>query len=125
MTRWETTGVRPSTFSTWHRTLAHDLVMVDVDACEYCARCSTPLALYEVARDSGNEKPAHVTTALARMAGLPAYTVLYRLDGAGGIEEFRVRGEAPERTGWLLIAPETWAWHLRTLRLRHTCGARP
>jgi hypothetical protein len=116
----ERTSVRCTAYSTWHRTLDADLAMIDLDAVEFCARCSRPLAFIETARDVGQTfKPTTITQAVAAAHRAPALCVLYRLDAAGRITRFRVR-ELPCGT-WRIVAPDQYAAYLRRLRERHVC----
>jgi hypothetical protein len=116
----ERTFVRCTAYSTWHRTLAADLTMVDLDAVEYCARCRRPLAFLEIARDVGQTfKPTTITQAVAAAHRAPALCVLYHLTAAGQIDRFRVR-ELPSGP-WRTLSPHQYAAYLRRLRDRHVC----
>ena len=80
MTRFERTGRRDLTYSSWHRGIEpytqSNLPYVDLDAVEYCRKCDEPLALVELAQDVGQEfKATTVMRKLAAKAGLPAYLV--------------------------------------------------
>ncbi len=119
MSERERTGHRDLTYSAWHRTLDPSLHYIDLDDVEFCAVCKKPLALIEVARDSGQWKPASVTWTLAKLAGLPAWCILYRVDEEGQIVSFRVR-RLPE-TQFDMLTPEEYEDLLLNLRKKHTC----
>jgi hypothetical protein len=53
--------------------------MIDIDTCETCRFCNGPVALVETMR-GGIPKRAAITAALARLAGIPAYSVAYHID---------------------------------------------
>lgn len=135
----EISGERDLTYSAWHRQRstqrfigidrAQSLGMIDIDCVlfvEYDTHTREPLALIETARDVGQRhKPATVTAALARRAGIPAFTVLYEAandpNPADGrfpdIAQFRVRRlwPQPERS-WRVVKPEQWAQALLHIR---------
>lgn len=87
----ERTGHRDLLYSRWHRADqvaryiglgdARRLKTIDVDSCEWCARCQTPLVLIET--KNSERSPAafvtqtRVTAQLARMAGISAFCVTY------------------------------------------------
>ena len=89
--RWEKTGERDLAFSSWHRLTCPDgWGMIDADFVAYCKDCEQPLFLIEHARDVGQSyKTFRVTKQLARMAGIPAFLILYRLGEDGFIVSFR------------------------------------
>jgi hypothetical protein len=135
----ERTGIRDLSYSAWHRVRsiarfvgveqAQSLSMVDADVVlflEVDPRSRSPLALIEVAIDvEQTEKPASSTARLAALAGLPAFTVLYRrsvrLNPADrrelDIDRFRVRRlwPSPEHS-WRTLSPEDWAKALVEIR---------
>lgn len=143
--RYET---RDRAYGAWHRApsigryLCHDqaesLTMVDLDAVlftEYDHRGKLPLALVEVARDIGQEKPAGVMQQLAQLANVPAYVALYTPAPAANpsnpnwsdIESFRVRRMWPRpELNWRVLTPTQWAralvqirgWQLRRFEVR-------
>lgn len=124
MSRHELTGRRDLAYSRWHRTLDDHLTYVDVDCCEYCARCYTPLALVETAKDYGQAvKPAYVTANLAERAGIPAFVVLYAVLG-DEVVGLRVRRIVPKPpTAFRPFTPDEWAQYLRSLRRCHPMEA--
>ncbi|PLZ02556.1 hypothetical protein CY652_10620 [Burkholderia sp. WAC0059] len=133
--RYET---RDRAYGAWHRAQsigrylcrdqAESLTMVDLDAVlftEYDHHEKLPLALIEVARDIGQEKPAGVMQHLARLAGVPAYVALYTAAPAANpanpnwpdIERFRVRRMWPRpEAGWRVLTPGQWARALVQIR---------
>jgi hypothetical protein len=115
----EHTGYRDLTYSAWHRTLDPSLTYIDIDACEYCEECGEPLALIEIARDTGKWKAAWKTWLLAKRANLPAYCVLYTVGDDDEIESFRVR-KMPE-TQHEKMTPEEYEDLLMDLRRQHQC----
>lgn len=133
MSQTERRGDRDLTYSQWHRTAsmrrflpfrdAHALAYVDVDCCEYCARCRAPLALIETARDVGQDhKTATVLMRLAELAHIPGYVVLYRVVETD-IDQFRVRQVWPVYDElWTVLEPAVYAEVvLQGLRARHQC----
>ncbi|WP_414450672.1 hypothetical protein AB4851_16390 [Burkholderia sp. 22PA0099] len=85
----------------------------------------TPLALVEVARDIGQEKPTSVLQQLARLANVPAYVALYRPalnvnpsnPNWDDIESFRVRRLWPQpEPSWRILSPSEWARALVQIR---------
>lgn len=132
-------GTRDRSYSAWHRRQstarfiglerAQLLAMIDLDAAlyvEYDNRSREPLALIETARDVGQDfKSASVTMRLARRAGVPAYVLLYDLDGRRNpadprwrdIARFRVKRlwPRPERA-WRTLTPPEWAAGLVQIR---------
>lgn len=132
-------------YSQWHRPSstkrflsnrdAHALAMIDIDAVEYCRTCYVPVALIETQRSSGPPKDALVTEAIARMAGIPAYSVSCVVKPGADwswagqdIERFRVR-KLCEPGRWLTddertivdMSPQEYVEFLIDLRLRHVC----
>ena len=122
MSREERTGYRDLTYSKWHRSLDDSLTVIDIDWCEYCATCMAPLALIETARYSpGRRKSGVVTRNLAKMAGLPAYTVTFETEN-DVIVRFHVQiehaiSEVP--SGEFVVSPEQWRQHMLKLRTKH------
>jgi hypothetical protein len=138
--RNELTGERDLTYSAWHRQRstrrfvgidrAQSLGMIDIDGVlfvEYDTETREPLALIETACYVGQRrKPATVTAALARRAGIPAFTVLYEAANDPNpadsrfpdIARFHVKRlwPQPERS-WRIVEPEQWAKAL--LHIRH------
>jgi hypothetical protein len=139
MPQHEVYGQRDLSYSAWHRAkstqryvgieLAGLLSMIDLDASlwvEYDEDTKVPLALIETAIDKGQQfKPTTVTLNLAVRAGLPCYTLLYKLSEKKNpanlnyqdIEQFRVKrlNPNPERE-WTIVTPEQWAQNLLKLR---------
>lgn len=129
---------RDRSYGAWHRapsiarfldaSQAESLTMADVDSVlftEYDQSGKLPLALIEVARDIGQDKPAGVLRRLAQLADVPAYVALYtpasdanptnpNLDD---IASFRVQRlwPAPE-SGWRELTP--WQWARALVRIR-------
>ena len=136
MAQEEKTGQRDMTYSNWHRqpNLPRHLSWVDIDACEYCEECKTPLALIELALDKGQaHKTATVTRNLAKMAGVPAYVSLYLLGEEmvqNGklwhleIVRFRMQQIAPIYSEFKIVTPQQYINFLEVLRKRHKCGQR-
>jgi hypothetical protein len=142
----ERTGYRSLIYSAWHRAQnlrklglsafdAWRIAMIDIDSCEYCARCQAPLALIETAHTSADPKHAHVTAKLARMAGIHAFSVSYqgrieksqcgecgRGRDSGEIEQFLVRQVHPDSGEVWSMIPEVYAKWLLTMRDGHECG---
>lgn len=128
-------GTRDLTYSHWHRVSstgrflsdfeAWGLGMIDIDDVEYCRHCSEPLACIETAVDIGQaSKCGKVTSRLAEKAGLPAYTVLYRVEG-GDIVEFRVTlWEGLDSYETTTMQPPEYAEFLADLRRKHDCKKR-
>lgn len=139
MSQEERFGTRDRTYSAWHRRLstrrfvgierAQLLAMIDLDSqlwVEYQDKDYVPLALVETALDVGQtRKTATVTRNLARISGLPAYTVLYKPSDAPNpadeacldIESFRVKRLWPEpETEFRTITPRQWAEALVKIR---------
>ncbi|WP_434108005.1 hypothetical protein [Paraburkholderia caffeinilytica] len=133
--RYET---RDRAYGAWHRapsirrylqaTQAESLTMADLDSVlftEYDHGGKLPLALVEVARDIGQEKPAGVLQQLARLADVPAYVALYTPaltanpanPNWSDIERFRVKRMWPRpEPGWRVLTPTQWAQALVQIR---------
>jgi hypothetical protein len=126
----ERTFQRDLTYGLWHRWRnikqfvgedAKFLTQIDIDFCEYCIHCNTPLALIETQRSVRDPKNARVTENLARMAGIEAYSVSYAVGSEGVIESFRVRQLAPVRSEVFALTPYMYARFVRSLRIGHVC----
>lgn len=145
MSDHERTGFRTLVYSQWHRVAAigmligrvraAKLVMIDIDSCEACAYCKDPLALIETAHTIREPKAAPITAALARAAGIPAFSVSYygdidrsRCDACGRDDErgrptqFLVRQIEPPDTWVQLKDPHGYAEFLEGLRAGHRCA---
>ncbi|WGS43708.1 hypothetical protein LFL97_09380 [Burkholderia sp. JSH-S8] len=150
--RLELYEVRDRAYGAWHRApsicrylradLAESLSMVDLDSVlftEYDNAGKIPLALVEVARDIGQEKPAGVMQQLARLADVPAYVALYTPAAAANpcnrnwsdIESFRVKRMWPRpEPGWRVLTPAQWAralvrirgWQMRRFEVREAAN---
>ncbi|KVF49489.1 hypothetical protein [Burkholderia cenocepacia] len=150
--RLEQYEVRDRAYGAWHRapsirrylqaTQAESLTMVDLDSVlftEYDNGAKVPLALVEVARDIGQEKPAGVIQHLAQLADVPAYVALYTpSDGANpanpnwsDIMAFRVKRLWPRpESGWRVLSPAQWAralvqirgWQMRRFEVREAAN---
>jgi hypothetical protein len=140
----ERTGFRTLIYSWWHRPAnmrrfigpvrAAKLGLIDIDCCEYCAYCKQPVALVETAHTTRDPKSAPVTAFLARMAGIPAFSVSYsgsikrshckacgRDKESGEINAFLVQQIQPP-DGWVKRkTPHEYAKWLESLRDGHTC----
>ncbi|WP_244108875.1 hypothetical protein [Burkholderia anthina] len=102
--------------------------MLDLDSVlftEYNNGAKVPLALVEVARDIGQEKPAGVIKHLAQLADVPAYVALYTPSDAANpanpnwsdIMAFRVKRLWPRpEPGWRVLSPAQWAQALVRIR---------
>jgi len=153
MSNEERTGFRSLIYSSWHRpqaikrylniTDAMKLLVIDIDWCEACRLCSEPVALIETAYTRAAQsqglvpKDARITALLARMAKIPAYSVLYfgevkktrcgaceQYSESGDIKAFLVRRIQP-KDGWIeYMDPERYARFLLSLRDVHnyTCS---
>lgn len=133
MSQAERTGFRSLLYSGWHRrdrvsrflgpVKAPRLSMIDIDWCEYCCYCSTPIALIETQESQNAPKSARVTRQLALMAGIRAYSVSYRASEDGeDIELFQVQLIAPEIGEAMAMEPNVYAYFLWSLRNGHTCA---
>lgn len=132
MTNYDRTGVRSQAYSVWHypkRTgrfmsarEADRLGMVDIDACEYCRKCSMPLALIETQVSLNPPKDARVTLQLAELAGLPCYSISVEIAADGeDIAGFKVRRLRPASDTVLTWTPAEYARFLLRLHEDHTC----
>ncbi|MGH3847536.1 MAG: hypothetical protein ACRDS0_39895 [Pseudonocardiaceae bacterium] len=131
MSEAERTGARDLTYSGWHRTAnmrrylparqAWSLGLIDIDWCEYCRHCSAPLALVETQTSDRAPKPAPVTAALARMAGIPAYSVSIVRGDLEEIALFKVQQIAPALGTAQPMLPNVYAYFLLGFRERHSC----
>lgn len=142
----ERTGWRDLTYSHWHRAAsvkrfltgadAQKLGMIDIDGCEYCPFCGQPLALIETQRSTAVPKSAAVTAALAKMAGIPAWSVSVIADEPIGcdrcgrpmkwsdIRAFLVRQIEPYDSAVVEMMPEIFAKWLLAMRYQCTCRGR-
>jgi hypothetical protein len=132
-------GARASEYSAWHRRRsvarfvgsekAQLLSLIDVDGAlflEFCDETKEPLALIETARDVGQaRKVATVTARLAQRAGLPSYTVLYRLSDKANpadpavkdVAAFRLKRTWPyPESGWRTLTPQEYCDALLKIR---------
>lgn len=124
----ERSGKRDLLYSAWHRPAsikrflgarrAAQLMVIDIDWCEACYACKRPLALIETQRSGNAPKAATVTVALAKLAGLPAFSVSYEESHEGGdIVRFRWKRlwpVGPALDQWFLPAEYAeWLWSLR------------
>lgn len=130
---------RELVYSAWHRIDSTSrfisveesarLAMIDLDGCiyiEYNDGDMEPLALIEIARDTGQSyKAATVTRKLAKRAGLYCLVVLYTLSNKKNpanslhfdIERFKVKRLYPEPTGdWRVLTPREYAHVLLKVR---------
>ncbi|QDU39693.1 hypothetical protein Mal4_40390 [Maioricimonas rarisocia] len=83
----ERTGLRDLTFSAWHRppTLPGDCSWIDIDCCQFCDYCNSPLALFELVwagnaeclKEVCQRKVATITQLLAVRLSIPAYKIAY------------------------------------------------
>lgn len=128
----ERTHTRDLTYSTWHRRTnlrkyglslkdAWSLGVIDIDWCEYCRHCREPLALVETQVSDRAPKPAPVMSVLARMAGIPAYSVSIIRGDLEEIALFKVQQVAPELGAVQPMLPNVYAFFLLSLRSQHTC----
>lgn len=134
MSERERTYERDLLYSEWHRTdalkryIAHrdafDCAVIDIDWCEFCRKCKQPIALVEAQCSESDPKEATITSALARLAGIAAYSISYSKTNDGlDIEWFLVRQLIPLRTAVQRLLPEEWARLLFDLRLEHEKAA--
>ena len=136
--RTERFPFRDRSYGVWHRApsisrfLARDqaesLTMADLDSvlfAEYDHLGKVPLALVEVARDIGQDKPAGVLKRLAQLADVPAYVALYTPANDANpsnsnwsdIESFRVQRLWPRpEARWRVLTPAQWAVALVQIR---------
>lgn len=130
MTHTERTGVRSLVYSGWHRPAsiaryvgkvsAAKLCMIDVDACEYCCYCGSPVALIETQESAGPPKSARVMARLARMAGIPAFSVSVTVLDAE-VVCFQVQQLSPTEGCVSAMSPRAYAHWLLDLRAAHDC----
>lgn len=137
MSHKDRTGTRTLVYSGWHRrdsikrylrsvVSASQLTMVDIDSCEACCYCSAPLALIETEMTQRTTpKTARVTAALARLAGIPAYSVAYWSADGSEIDRFVVRQIQPNDEWNRLMSPAEYAEFLVALRDGHVCNTPP
>lgn len=141
MAQEEKFAARDLSYGIWHRRhslkrflggqLAQLCSATDVDFvlfAEYGSDVREPLALIEVAIDTGQTvKPATVTARLAKRANVPAWCVLYTRaehrnaadPRAFDIERFRVRRIWPDSDAdWRIMTPQQWAEMLLLIRAR-------
>ena len=147
MSDTERTGWRTLKYSTWHRVkslsrftprpIAAEVAMIDIDGCEYCRRCSEPLALIETAETRADPKAARVTQALAARAGIAAYSVSYWSDDSdpacrdcskpmsyADVVGFKVRQIEPYNREVRTLTPIDYTNFLLDLRYGHRCAER-
>ena len=150
--RTELYSLRDRSYGAWHRApsiarfldkdLAESLTMADLDSVlftEYDHVGKVPLALVEVARDIGQDKPASVLRRLAQLADVPAYVALYtpapEANPSNGnwsdIEGFRVQRLWPQpEDRWRSLTPTQWAqalvrirdWQMRRFAVREAAN---
>ncbi|MFM0177143.1 hypothetical protein PQR52_01610 [Paraburkholderia aspalathi] len=150
--RTELYSCRDRSYGAWHRapsiarfidrTQAESLTMADLDSVlftEYDHLGKVPLALVEVARDIGQDKPAGVLMRLAQLANVPAYVALYTPTASANpsngnwtdIECFRVQRLWPQpEDGWRRLTPSQWAhalvrirdWQMRRFAVREAAN---
>lgn len=132
MSMGERTNKRDLTYSAWHRpenirrylgvSIAAKLLLIDIDWCEACCFCSAPLALIETQISNGPPKEARITARLARMAGIPAFSVSVVLaEDTREIAGFRVRQIMPASIEVQERTPSAYANFLWSLRSDHEC----
>jgi hypothetical protein len=128
----ERTGVRDLTYSRWHRadsirrylppTTAAKLTAIDVDWCEACCFCFTPLALIETQVSTAPPKKAAITRALALMAGIGAFSVsIVRAPDGDDIAMFRFQSLTEDDAPIRDMQPPVYALFLWSLRDQHRC----
>ena len=150
--RLEQYETRDRSYGAWHRApsigrylrgaQAESLTMADLDSVlftEYDNGSKLPLALVEVARDIGQDKPAGVLRKLAEMADVPAFVALYTPSAHANptnpnwcdIEAFRVQRLWPRpESRWRMLTPAQWAralvqirsWQLRRFTTREAAN---
>lgn len=130
--------IRDRAYGVWHRSRsigryvgrrqAQSMTMADLDSVlfvEYGYSNKLPLALVEVARDIGQEKPVGVIRELAKMANLPAFVSLYTPASCANptspawhdIDAFRVKRVWPRpEPNWRMLTPAEWAKALVQIR---------
>lgn len=135
MSSEERSGVRSLIYSAWHREKrirrylmpanAYRLLMVDIDSCEACRWCKEPVALIETQASKKVPKQARVTAALARLAGIRAYSVSYEANATDDIVRFQVRQIHPDQPQVVEMLPAAYAYWLLALRSQHHRTAHP
>lgn len=126
MSRQERHGTRSLAYSVWHRSLADELVMIDVDGLEYCWHCRDPLALVEAVCDVGQlasmPKTTTVVERLAYRADIPAVLCVYTTSPDGAQLLDAKLYSLPHRTLLAATADGMAAW-LTAIRRdhRHDC----
>lgn len=134
MSEHERTGKRDLLYSSWHRTdalkryighrEAFACAVIDIDWCEWCRKCKQPIALVEMQHSAYAPKDAPITAALARIAGIIAYSISYRTTSDDlDIEAFQVRQLVPIRSAVEQMTPGDWARVLYGMRLTHEATA--
>lgn len=135
MSMEERSGNRDLLYSGWHRPSrirrfltvreAASLVVIDIDFCEACSVCYQPLALVETQRSAHLPKQAPIMARLARLAGIPAWSVSYLpTDEGDDIEVFRLRQVEPFDDEAYTMSPDVFAKWLLHLRAAHVCSPR-
>lgn len=130
MSMEERTGERDLLYSKWHRPSrikewmtpreAAMLTQIDIDWCEYCAFCGQPVALIETQESHRGPKSARVTSNLADLATMPAYSVAYqRTESGDDIALFTVRQLRPIELDVGEMLPNVYAYWLLSLRKAH------
>ena len=110
-------------FSEWHRK-QKNIRQIDIDGCEVCEHCYSPLALTETAYDKGQTFKAFWTTRLlALKADIPAYLVLYTVDESTedrNVVALRIKRIAPMVSkDWIKITPEDFRQELIKIQDKH------
>lgn len=87
MSLQEITGERDLTFSDWHRppTLPEDCSWIDIDCCQFCKYCQSPLALIELTKCSDRDdlesrcrrKVASMTERIGIKLGIPVFKIAH------------------------------------------------
>lgn len=124
MSEKERYGTRDQTFSRWHRypNLPRWCNAIDIDFCEYCAFCGTPLALIELAQDVGQDtKPTTVLANLSRLSGVPAYCILYTGQSPDVIVAARIRRVEPNPTRFEHVDEEELKARITRFHTRCEC----
>lgn len=130
---------RDRAYSAWHRRNsisrfgisreeASEYSMMDMDSVWFDKPSRLPISFFEMARDVGQFKPATVTRNIGRLAGAPAYLVLYTLsnrpnpadESQQDIDLFKVRRlyPPPVRKGWMHLTPVEFAMWEQRFRAR-------
>lgn len=133
MTNRERTGFRDQAYSTWHRQLDDRLSFLDIDWVERCDTCKRPLAICELALDTGRDDKAYYTTqrlakaldAFDRQGTVRGFVVLYGKNPRGQITGFRVREVHPRETDFVPFTIDQWAKRLYSLRWCHPVTPKP